>query len=172
MAEPKAFVCGHPIAHSRSPVIHGYWLAQYGVRGSYTAIDVAPAAFAGFLRGLGDSGLVGGNITIPHKQAALALVDEADEAARQIGAVNTVWLEGGRLHGTNTDWIGFAANMDEGAPGWDQARRTVVLGAGGAARGILFALAARGMTGVVLVNRTVERAEDLAGGFPATVAEV
>lgn len=172
MAEPKAFVCGHPIAHSRSPVIHGYWLAQYGLRGSYTAIDVAPAAFAGFLRGLGDRGLVGGNITIPHKQAALALVDEADEAARQIGAVNTVWLEGGRLHGTNTDWIGFAANMDEGAPGWDQAGRTVVLGAGGAARGILFALAARDMTGVVLVNRTVERAEDLAGRFPATVAEV
>src|SRR5690606_13891417 len=107
MAERHAFVCGHPVGHSRSPLIHGHWLAQHGIDGTYRAIDVGPVEFRGFLRSLAARGLVGGNITIPHKQAALALADEVDEAARRIGAVNTVWLEDGRLYGSNTDWTGF-----------------------------------------------------------------
>lgn len=169
MAERNAFVCGYPIKHSRSPVIHGYWLKQYGIAGSYRAIEVTPGDFPEFLAGMARQGLVGGNITLPHKQAALDLVDEADAPARKIGAVNTVWLEGGRLRGTNTDWLGFAASMDASAPGWDRAGKAVILGAGGAARGILYALASRGMTGTTLVNRTVARASALAEAFAPTV---
>jgi shikimate dehydrogenase len=115
-------------------------------------------------------GFAGGNITIPHKQAALAIVEEADEAARRIGAVNTVWLEDGRLLGTNTDWLGFAANMDDSAAGWDRAQTAVVLGAGGAARGILYALRQRGIRAIRIVNRTRAKAEALAAAFPGATA--
>ncbi|TGT12439.1 shikimate dehydrogenase, partial [Mesorhizobium sp. M8A.F.Ca.ET.213.01.1.1] len=117
MAEQKAFVTGHPIAHSRSPKIHGHWLARYGIDGSYRAIDVAPDDFAAFLNGLRDNGFQGGNVTIPHKEAAFALVERRDEAAEAIGAVNTLWFEDGKLWGGNTDAHGFAANLDDYAPG-------------------------------------------------------
>jgi shikimate dehydrogenase len=162
---PRAFVCGHPVAHSRSPLIHGHWLAKLGIAGSYQAIDVAPESFADFLRGIESAGFRGGNITIPHKEAAFATVDEHDEASELIGAINTVWVEDGRLLATNTDWSGFSDNLDDGAPGWADGRLAVVLGAGGSARAILYALLRTGYREVRLVNRTLDRALELADRF-------
>lgn len=171
MAEPdlKAFVCGHPIAHSRSPMIHGHWLKSYGIDGSYTAIDVAPESFAAFVAGLSAAGLRGGNVTIPHKEAAFAAVQRRDEAAEQIGAVNTLWLEDGVLWGGNTDAYGFAANLDHLAPGWAKGDVAVVLGAGGASRAIIHALKQRGLKDIRIVNRTVARADELADQFGAGI---
>ncbi|MEI9405174.1 shikimate dehydrogenase [Mesorhizobium argentiipisi] len=170
MAEAKAFVTGHPIAHSRSPKIHGYWLAQYGIDGSYQAIDVAPADFTAFLRSLGDSGYRGGNVTIPHKEAAFAGVARRDHAADEIGAVNTLWFEDGLLWGCNTDGYGFAANLDEHAPGWAANGPAVVLGAGGASRAVIHALKERGINDIRIVNRTLARAEELSRHFGAGVS--
>jgi shikimate dehydrogenase len=166
----RAFVCGHPVAHSRSPLIHGHWLDRLGIQGSYQAIDVAPEALPGFLRGIPAAGFRGGNVTIPHKEAAFATVDEHDDASAMIGAINTVWVEDGRLLATNTDWSGFSANLDEGAPEWAEGRRAVVLGAGGSARAILFALLQKGFRDVRVVNRTLGRARDLADRFGGKVS--
>ena len=161
----KAFVCGHPIAHSRSPKIHGYWLRKYGIAGSYEAIDVAPEDAAEFFATLGEKGFAGGNVTIPHKEAAFAAAARRDEAAERIGAVNTLWLEDGVLCGSNTDAEGFAANLDERSPGWAKAGPAVVLGAGGAARAVIQALKERGFTDIRVANRTVERAIELGDRF-------
>jgi len=166
----KAFVTGHPIAHSRSPKIHNYWLKHYGLDGSYEAIDVAPADFAAFLAGLAAQGFRGGNVTIPHKEAAFERVGRRDEAAEQIGAVNTLWLEDGVVCGGNTDAHGFAANLDEHAPGWNRNGAALVLGAGGAARAVVHALKARGVGDIRIVNRTLARAEELADRFGAGVS--
>ncbi|TPI75433.1 shikimate dehydrogenase [Mesorhizobium sp. B2-8-9] len=170
MAEKKAFVTGHPIAHSRSPKIHGYWLAKYGIDGSYEAIDVAPADFAAFLKSLGENGYRGGNVTIPHKEAAFAGVARRDHAADEIGAVNTLWFEDGILCGGNTDGYGFAANLDEHAPGWAANGPAVVLGAGGASRAVIHALKERGVKDIRIVNRTLARAEELSRHFGAGVS--
>lgn len=165
MAELKAFVCGHPIAHSRSPMIHGHWLKSHGIDGSYTAVDVAPEDFSAFLEGLAATGFRGGNVTIPHKEVAFAAVQRCDEAAEQIGAVNTLWFDDGILWGGNTDAYGFAANLDQFAPGWAAGGVAVVLGAGGASRAIIHALKQRGFRDIRIVNRTVARAEELADQF-------
>jgi shikimate dehydrogenase len=170
MAEKRAFVTGHPIAHSRSPKIHGYWLKTYGIDGSYQAIDVAPADFAAFLNSLGEDGYRGGNVTIPHKEAAFTLVDRRDEAAEAIGAVNTLWFEDGVLWGGNTDGHGFAANLDQRAPGWAENGPAVVLGAGGASRAVIHALVERGVSDIRIVNRTLARAQELAHRFGASVS--
>jgi shikimate dehydrogenase len=166
----KAFVAGHPVAHSRSPKIHGYWLATYGIDGSYRAIDVAPDDFAEFVRTLEANGYRGGNVTIPHKEAAFALAGRRDDAAEQIGAVNTLWFEAGDLWGGNTDAHGFAANLDEHAPGWAANGPAVVLGAGGASRAVIHALIERGIADIRIVNRTLARAEDLRHCFGARVS--
>ncbi|OCW57336.1 shikimate dehydrogenase [Hoeflea olei] len=160
----RAFVIGDPIGHSRSPLIHRYWLETAGLPGGYDPVAVRAVELEGFVAALkdGSSGFCGGNATIPHKEALLGLVDVIDSTATDIGAVNTVWLEDGRLHATNTDSYGFAANLDETAPGWDGATSAVVLGAGGASRAVLHALLARGVGSIVLINRTVARAEALA----------
>ncbi|TIQ83093.1 MAG: shikimate dehydrogenase [Mesorhizobium sp.] len=163
-AAKKAFVTGHPVAHSRSPKIHAYWLAKYGIDGSYRAIDVAPEAFAEFVETLEANGYRGGNVTIPHKEA------RRDDAAEQIGAVNTLWFEGGKLCGGNTDAHGFAANLDEHAPGWATNGPAVVLGAGGAARAVIHALKQRGISDIRIVNRTLARAEELRHRFGAGVS--
>jgi shikimate dehydrogenase len=169
-AAPKACVMGHPVAHSRSPMIHGYWLRTLGIPGAYELKDLAPEAFPEFLTHLEAHGFVGGNVTVPHKEAAFRLVDRRDEAAEAVGAVNTVWLERGRLMGGNSDTHGFVANLDDRAPGWDvPGGRAVVLGAGGAARSAAYALATRGLT-VMLANRTVERARSLAADFGPRVS--
>ncbi|MCT7376242.1 shikimate dehydrogenase [Chelativorans salis] len=161
----RAFVCGHPVAHSRSPLIHGYWLQEHGIAGIYERQDVAPEAFETFLRNLADGPYVGGNVTIPHKQTAHRLVDRRDEAAEIIGAVNTLWFENGRLCGGNTDAYGFAANLDATAPGWAEGGVATVLGAGGAGRAVVHALRERSMRDIRIVNRTVARAEELAHRF-------
>ncbi len=164
----KAFVCGHPIAHSRSPMIHRFWLKQYGLAGNYEAIDVEPADFAAFAASIRDGQYVGGNVTIPHKERAFRIVDELDPAAGEIGAVNTLWMADGALWGANTDAYGFAANLDDQAPGWTRALgRAVVLGAGGASRAVLYALKQRGFADIRIVNRTVARAQALALEFGA-----
>lgn len=166
MAEnPRAFVCGHPIAHSLSPEIHGYWLRQHGLAGTYEAVDVTPENFTSFLRGFHESGLSGGNITIPHKVMAFLTCDELDTAARQIGAVNTVWFENGKLLGSNTDAYGFLAHLGEQVPDWKSSAPAIVLGAGGAARAIVFALKQLGVPKIHIVNRTGSRAIDLAAEF-------
>jgi shikimate dehydrogenase len=166
----RAFVCGHPIAHSRSPIIHNYWLKQHGIAGSYQALDVAPGDFVAFAIALSDRGYIGGNVTVPHKEAAFRLVDRKDAAAEEIGAVNTLWLQNGALHGSNTDAYGFAANLDERAPGWSEVDAAVVLGAGGAARAIVHALLSRGIAEVRILNRTRARAQELADAFGSKVS--
>jgi shikimate dehydrogenase len=166
---PRACVMGHPVAHSRSPMIHGYWLRTLGIPGGYDLKDVAPEAFADFLTHLSAHGYVGGNVTVPHKEAAYQLVQHRDAAAEAIGAVNTVWLENGALIGGNSDTHGFISNLDDRAPGWNvPGCRAVVLGAGGAARSAAYALITRGVE-VALVNRTIARAEELAAHFGSRV---
>jgi shikimate dehydrogenase len=162
----RAFVCGHPIAHSRSPLIHGHWLEELSLSGSYERVDVAPNEFSNFLTAIGERGFAGGNITLPYKEAAFRTVAKRDRDAEAIGAVNTVWFDAhGLLCGGNTDAYGFAANLDEAAPRWRSGRKAVVLGAGGAARAVIHALKKCGYSDIRLVNRTVARAEELAERF-------
>ncbi len=166
----KAFVIGHPINHSRSPVIHGEWLVQNAIAGSYEAIDVAPADLPAFFERLRRGEFAGGNVTIPHKEAVFSLCDAIDPLAKVIGAVNTLVVTDGAVHGSNTDYLGFLGNLDAGAPGWDQSGRPViVLGAGGAARAVLVALRSRGMA-VHLLNRTGATAERLAEQIDGAIA--
>ena len=167
----RACVIGWPIKHSRSPLIHGYWLKQHALAGEYVKQAVEPAAFPDFLRGLSQNGFAGANITVPHKEVALSLADEPDAAARAIGAANTLWLDSGKLRATNTDAAGFIAHLDQSAPDWAKVDRpTVVLGAGGAARAIVYALKTRGVLQIHVVNRSVERAEVLTRHFGNSVA--
>ncbi|KQN73678.1 shikimate dehydrogenase [Devosia sp. Leaf64] len=168
----KAFVIGHPIAHSRSPLIHGTWLAQHGIDGSYEAIDIAPDALPAFFDRLRGGEFAGGNVTIPHKEAVFALCDSVDDLAKTIGAANTLVVRDGKLHGYNTDYLGFLGNLDDKAPGWAQGTGdAIVIGAGGAARAILVALRQRGSGKVHILNRTLANAEalvaDIDGPFEA-----
>jgi shikimate dehydrogenase len=163
----KAFVVGHPIAHSRSPLIHGHWLAEHGIAGSYERLDVAPGDFPDFLRGLPDSGFAGGNVTIPHKEAAFALADTLTPRAEKIGAVNTLVVKDGRLLGDNTDAPGFCAHLARSlGPDWPSRGDAVILGAGGAARAIVVGLAEQGVARIRVANRTPERAEAVAALAP------
>ncbi len=156
---------GHPIAHSRSPMLHGYWLERYGIEGSYERLDIPPDELDAFFAGFREAGWIGGNVTVPHKLAVMRHVDRIDDAAEAMGAVNTLWWENDTLVGGNTDAIGFMGNLDELAPGWDgDARRAVILGAGGATRAAVYGLRSRGLE-VALCNRTVEKAEGLAAHF-------
>jgi shikimate dehydrogenase len=167
-SNPKACVIGWPVAHSRSPLIHRFWLERLKIAGAYELAAVAPDDFPAFVRGLARNGFVGANVTLPHKQSAFELCDVTFPAAKRLKAVNTLWIEAGKLCGDNSDCHGFLGALDQDAPGWDQGSRTaVVLGAGGAARAIVHALQLRGMTRIFLVNRTRERAEKLAGDFEA-----
>jgi len=172
-SNPKAFVCGWPIHHSRSPLIHTHWLKTFGINGAYEKVAIEPDQLADFVRNMQTEGYVGGNFTIPHKEALFDLVDEIDGAAKKIGAINTLWIEGKKLIGGNSDWLGFAANLDQLAPDWSSSenrKKTVtVLGAGGAARGILFALLDRGFEKIVLANRTLEKAIGLRTEFGARI---
>ena len=126
-----ACVIGWPVEHSRSPLIHNYWLRRYGIAGEYRRELVPAEEFAAFIRSLAARGYVGANVTVPHKEAAFAL-STPDERARAVGAANTLWLDAGVLRSTNTDVEGFLDNLDARAPGWDRgADKAVVLGAGG-----------------------------------------
>ena len=160
-----ACVIGWPVRHSRSPLIHQYWLRQNEIPGDYRVEEVAEADFAQFVGQLRAQGYVGANVTIPHKEAALAL-SEPDERARAVGAANTLWLEGDRLRSTNTDVEGFLSNLDACAPGWDRDLQAVaVLGAGGSARAVIFGLLERGARDVFVFNRTLAKAEALRERF-------
>ena len=170
----RACVIGWPVAHSRSPVIHRYWLKLYGLDGAYEMEAVRPEEIEDFLHSLGQWGYKGANVTLPHKEAALAAADRPDEAATAIGAANTLWLDAkGLLHASNTDAYGFMTHLAAEAPDWNKDSRPVmVLGAGGAARAILHGLLASGASKVLLANRTEGRAEALAQGFGSRVSVV
>lgn len=167
----NAFVTGWPVKHSRSPLIHGHWLRQFGIAGSYTAEAVTEADFPAFIQSLkdGSSGFRGGNVTIPHKELAFKLADRPDDLAEELGASNTLWMEDGLLHATNTDGHGFTANLDDRHSGWDKIGRAVILGAGGASRAVIQAIRDRGLGEIHVVNRTVSRAEELADRFGSKV---
>src|SRR2546429_66803 len=152
-----ACLIGWPAAHSRSPLIHHYWLRTLGIEGGYNIEAVPPEGFAEFVLHLSAHGFVGANVTIPHKERALAL-SKPDARARAVGAANTLWYEGDELRSTNTDIEGFIDNLDACAPGWDAASETLVLGAGGSSRAVVFGLIERGIRRVHLANRTIERA--------------
>ena len=159
----KACVMGWPVAHSLSPALHSYWLKQHSIDGEYTRQAVPPDELAAALGRLRSGDWRGCNLTIPHKEAALALLDRVDGTARRIGAVNTVVVEAGRLAGTNTDGFGFLENLRAGASGFDpKAGPAVVLGAGGAARAIVDALGEAGAPAIRLTNRSLDRARNLA----------
>ena len=167
-----ACLIGWPAAHSRSPLIHHYWLRTLGLEGGYNIEAIPPEGFAEFVLHLKAHGFVGANVTIPHKERALALTSP-DERARAVGAANTLWYEGGELRSTNTDIEGFVGNLDACAPGWDAATKdALVLGAGGASRAVVFGLIERGVSRVYLANRTPERARALADQFGARVHPV
>jgi shikimate dehydrogenase len=168
---PAACLIGWPAAHSRSPVIHHYWLRTLGIVGGYSIEAVPPEEFAEFLLHLSRNGFVGANVTRPHKERALALT-RPDERARAVGAANTLWYENGELRSTNTDVEGFVNNLDACAPGWDAAADALVLGAGGASHAVVFGLLERGVKRVHLANRTLERARALANQFGAGVDPV
>ena len=162
----RAGVIGWPIGHSRSPVIHGYWIAEHGIDGAYDRYGVPPEQIESFLERFADHGLVGCNVTLPHKEIAFRACVDVDDVAGKLNSVNTLWLDDGHLFGANTDAHGFLANLDQNAPGWDKSGGTaVVLGAGGAARAIIWALLSRGFSPVMIVNRTIETAQKLAEFF-------
>lgn len=166
----RACIIGHPVKHSRSPMIHGFWLKGFGLEGSYEREDVTPDALEAFLRGLAARGYVGGNVTIPHKEAAFGTVDRRTARAEALGAVNTVWFEDGLLWGDNTDVTGFLANLDDRAPGWDHGLdKAVVLGAGGAAAAIVAGIKERGAKRIFVANRTAEKTEALIRRFGSVV---
>ena len=162
----RAGVAGWPVEHSRSPMIHRYWLKELGLSGSYAKFAVRPGEFRSFADKIGKDGLVGANVTVPHKEAAFSACDRRTPVAEALGAVNTLWRQDGCLMGDNTDVAGFLANMDEAAPGWaEQGKLAIVIGAGGAARAIVYALNSRRFGRVAILNRTQVRAEALAAHF-------
>jgi shikimate dehydrogenase len=171
MSKEHKAVCviAWPAGHSRSPLIHNYWIKQHKLDAEYRREAVPPDKFAAFVKNLRGNGYVGANITVPHKEAALAL-SEPDDRARAVGAANTLWYDDDTLRSTNTDVEGFLANLDVAAPGWDRGLETaVVLGAGGGARAVVFALLQREVGRVYVINRTRDRAQALKKKFGARV---
>ncbi len=164
---PLAGVIGHPIAHSKSPQLHGHWLKKYGLAGYYVPMDVAPEYLETVLRTLPNAGFVGANVTVPHKEAALLIADQVSERASMIGAANTlVFQEDGTIHADNTDGYGFMENLRSGAPNWIPSQGpAVVFGAGGAARAVLQGLLEAGVPKILLTNRTRARADQLKEEF-------
>ncbi len=165
-----ACVIGWPVEHSRSPLLHGYWLKKYGIDGGYTKRAVAPEAVADFLRSLRANGYVGCNVTVPHKAAAFSVADEREDSANAVSAANTLWLSDGKLVAANTDTYGYMTNLSQQAPGWDRRDAPVsILGAGGAARAIVFGFLDAGVSEIRVFNRTRARAETLAQQFGSCI---
>ena len=168
---PQKAVCviGYPAKHSRSPLIHNYWIKQHGIDAEYRIEEVPPEGFPALIRSLRERGYIGANVTVPHKQAALAM-SEPDARARAVGAANTLWHVDGSLRSTNTDVEGFLANLDASTPGWDRGLESaVVLGAGGSALAVVFALLQRDVQRIHVVNRTRARADSLQKQFGSRV---
>lgn len=178
MAEAPKFrlagIMGWPVAHSRSPLLHGYWIKQLGLSGAYVYLPVKPERLADALKGLAALGFAGCNVTIPHKEAAMRLVDHVDPLAQRIGAINTVLAgEDGTLFGFNTDVFGFAESLKEAKSDWRaNAGPVAVIGAGGGARAVVASLAERGAKEIRVANRTPARAKALAADFGAPVRAV
>ena len=169
----KAAVIGWPINHSKSPLIHGYWLEKAGILGSYEAIGIAPESFVPGINNLVVQGYAGCNVTIPHKETALKMADSISDRAKAIGAANTLVFKDGAIHADNTDGIGFINNLKQGAPNRRASAGTaLVLGAGGAARAIVYALLQEGAPKVIIANRTLEKAKILADFFGDKVSIV
>ena len=168
---PLAGVIGHPIAHSRSPALHGHWLRRYGIKGHYVPMDVAPDDLPRVLEAMPRMGFVGCNITIPHKEAILGIADVITDRAALIGAANTlIFRKDGRIHADNTDGAGFVANLRQAVPGWNPAAGpAAVFGAGGAARAVIAALIEVGVPEIRVANRTRPRADALRSDFGAKV---
>jgi shikimate dehydrogenase len=166
-----ACLIGWPAAHSRSPLIHHHWLRTLGIEGGYTIEAIPPEGFAEFVQHLSGHGFVGANVTLPHKERALAL-SVPDARARAVGAANTLWYDGSELRSTNTDIEGFVDNLDASASGWDATGDALVLGAGGSSRAVVFGLIERGIKRVHLANRTMERARALADQFGDSVQAI
>jgi shikimate dehydrogenase len=169
-----AGIMGWPVTHSRSPALHNFWIEEHGIDGAYVPLPVPPEHLAQALRALPALGFRGCNLTLPHKQAALAIVDRVDPLARRIGAMNTVIVTpDGSLEGRNTDVFGFRENLRERAPDWSAATGpAVVLGAGGAARAIVAALTEARVEEIRLVNRTLARAERLADDLTTSATRI
>jgi shikimate dehydrogenase len=165
----NACVCGYPIDHSLSPLIHNYWLDLHQIQGSYQKISIPAQDFPHFLQTMQEKNLIGCNVTIPHKETAYHLSEIKDDISHIIGAANTLWFEEGKLHATNTDAYGFLANLDHYAQGWDGKKTVLVLGAGGASRAVLYGLIERGFTTIMLINRTFEKALELEHRFRSSV---
>ncbi len=171
MSNEQKAVCimAWPAGHSRSPLIHNYWIKQHKIDAEYRREAVPPEKFKEFVTHLREHGYIGGNVTVPHKETALAL-SAPDERAKAVGAANCLWYEGDTLRSTNTDVEGFLGNLDVVAPGWDRGLETaVVLGAGGGARAVVYALIQRNVRRIYVINRTVARAEALKKKFGARV---
>ena len=168
---PLAAVLGHPVAHSRSPALHNYWLKRYGIKGHYIPIDIAPMDLPRHLRTLPELGFVGCNVTIPHKEAILQIADVVTDRAALIGAANTlIFRKDGKIHADNTDGSGFIANLRQNAPHWvPTSGPAVVLGAGGAARAVVAALIEVGVPEIRIANRTRPRADALRSDFGAKI---
>jgi len=171
MSKEHKAVCviAWPAGHSRSPLIHNYWIKQHKLDAEYRREAVPPERFVEFVKNLRANGYIGANITVPHKETALKL-SEPDERARAVGAANTLWYGDGKLRSTNTDVEGFLANLDATTPGWDRGLSTaVVLGAGGGARAVIFALLSREVGRIYVINRTEARAKALQKKFGSSV---
>lgn len=171
---PLAGVIGHPIAHSKSPRMHKHWLRRYGLLGDYVPLHVAPADLETVVRNMPKMGFVGANVTIPHKVDVLQLADQVSDRATLIGAANTlIFKDDGTIFADNTDGYGFMANLRQNAPDWDpKSGPAAVLGAGGAARAIIVAMADAGVTEIMLSNRTRAKAEALRAEFGARIQVV
>ncbi len=171
---PLAGVIGHPVAHSKSPKLHNYWLRRYGIAGHYVPMDVAPDKLESVLRALPEAGFVGANITVPHKEAVMKIADLVTDRAILIGAANTlVFREDGKIRADNTDGYGFIENLRAGAPSWSPKKGPVALfGAGGAARAVIVSLLDAGVPEIIIANRTRPRAERLAEEFGKRVQTV
>jgi shikimate dehydrogenase len=169
----RACVIGYPVAHSRSPLIHNHWLSVHGIAGEYVREDVSPAGIEAFLKAFPRNGYIGGNVTVPHKEIAFAVVAARDPVAEALGAVNTLWRENGKLFGANTDVYGFLAHLDDSVPRWAEHGKTaLVLGAGGSARAAIHGLLERGIDSIFVANRTPARAEQLAAHFGKRVVPI
>lgn len=166
----RACVIGWPISHSRSPLIHNYWLRQYGIEGTYTKEPVKPEDLEAFLRSFKARGLEGCNVTVPHKEAAFALAAIREPSAVAVNAANTLWLDDGQLACANTDTYGFMANLDASAPDWRKRSGPIlILGAGGSARAVVYGFLEAGMSDIRVFNRSPDRARELAHHFGARV---
>lgn len=170
MAFIRAAVIGYPVRHSKSPLIHNHWIGAYGLSGEYGFIEISPEELAGSVKKMIADGYAGFNVTMPHKQAIFALCESVDEKAKSIGAINTVVIRDGKLYGTNTDAFGFIENFKSRMPVFDFGKGPlVVLGAGGAARAIVYGLIGAGAKKIIVANRTEDKSHDIAAMNPAIV---